>query len=248
MRKFGLVGYPLGHSFSKEYFTKKFESEHITDCLYTNYPLDDIKKIKRIIAENPDLVGLNVTIPYKQQVLNLLDDIEKEASEIGAVNTIKIQHNKNKFHLTGFNTDSYGFEKPLVEKLKPEHTSALILGTGGASKAIAYILRKHGIVFRYVSRNPVSTNVYSYEDLTHSIIQSNKLIINTTPVGMHPHADMAPALPYDAIGSGHLLYDLIYNPEKTVFLTRGEQQNASTINGLSMLYIQAEKSWELWNS
>jgi len=248
MKKFGLIGYPLGHSFSKDYFTLKFEREQLTDCVYNNYPIEDICQIREIIAHNPELVGLNVTIPYKQHVITFLDDIDSEAAEIGAVNTIKIKHNKEAFHLTGYNTDIYGFEKSLLEKLKPEHKAALILGTGGASKAVAHILRKHGIIFRYVSRNPKNDEMFSYNDLTNKVVRDHKLIINTSPLGMHPHIEEFPHLPYNAIGSEHILYDLIYNPEKTLFLAKGEQQKATIINGLSMLYIQAEKSWEIWSS
>jgi shikimate dehydrogenase len=248
MKKFGLIGYPLEHSFSKDYFTKKFESELLIDCSYMNYPIQDLSQFRNFIEDNPDLLGLNVTIPYKQKIIDFLDDIDKEASEIGAVNTIKIKRNKNKCRLTGFNTDIYGFEKPLLEKLKHEHKSALILGTGGASKAVAYILKKLDITFRYVSRYPKTNEIYSYENVTQNVIRSNRIIINTTPLGMYPHTNECPAIPYDAIGPEHILYDLIYNPPKTLFLSKGEQHNATIINGLPMLYIQAEKSWEIWNS
>ncbi len=249
MRKFGLIGFPLEHSFSQDYFARKFASEHLDDCIYENYPIDDIYRISRIIMDNPDLKGLNVTIPYKQQVLKFIDVIDKEASEIGAVNTIKIVWNKATFKLYGYNTDIYGFEKPLLEKFKPTiHKSALVLGTGGASKAVIYILKKYAIAYKYVSRKPVSTKILSYNDLTPELIHNYKIIINTSPVGMYPNVDQCPAIPYAAIGPDHILYDLVYNPEMTLFLRKGEEKKATFITGLPMLYIQAEKSWEIWNS
>lgn len=248
MRKFGLIGFPLGHSFSKGYFSKKFEIEKLNDCVYENYPIERIELLNDIINNNPELKGLNVTIPYKQQVMKHLDRIDAEASEVGAVNTIKIVKEDSGIKLIGYNTDIFGFEKPLLEKLVAFHKSALILGTGGASKAVAYILHKHGISFRYVSRNPKEDTVYSYSDLTHEIVQEYKIIVNTSPLGMHPDTDKCPSIPYEAIGKDHILYDLIYNPEETLFLRKGEERKAIVINGLPMLYIQAEKSWEIWNS
>jgi len=248
MRKFGLIGFPLEHSFSKNYFTKKFESEKLFDCVYHNYPIENIHQIRKIINDNSELIGLNVTIPYKQKVMEFLDAVDNEASEVGAVNTIKIVREQKRFHLQGFNTDIHGFEKPLLENLKSIHRSALILGTGGASKAVAYILQKHGITYHYVSRTPKDDTIFSYNDLTTGLVKRHKLIINTSPLGMYPDITKCPAIPYEAIGPDHILYDLIYNPEKTLFLNNGEQKKATIINGLPMLYIQAEKSWEVWNS
>ena len=248
MRNFGLIGFPLEHSFSKSYFSNKFETDKLLDCQYINYPIDNIQKIRKIIDDNSELSGLNVTIPYKQKVIEFLDTIDNEASEVGAVNTIKIFREGKNYRLHGFNTDIYGFEKPLLDTIKPIHQSALILGTGGASKAVAYILRKHKIAYRYVSRSPKSNDVYSYTDLTNNLVSECKLIVNTSPVGMYPDIDQYPAIPYDAISPDHILYDLIYNPEKTRFLRKGEQKRATIINGLPMLYIQAEKSWEIWNA
>ncbi len=248
MRKFGLIGFPLEHSFSKSYFTEKFESEKLNDCVYSNFPIKNIGRLREIVENNRNLIGLNVTIPYKQQVLEFLDHVDNEAGEVGAVNTVKIIRDKSDYQLYGYNTDIYGFEKPLVEKLSRIHKSALILGTGGASKAVAYILKKHHILFHFVSRNPVSDTILSYNDLTPGLIRENTLIINTSPLGMYPDVDHCPPIPYQAIGSHHILYDLIYNPEKTLFLSKGEEKKAVIINGLPMLYIQAEKSWNIWNS
>ena len=248
MKKYGLIGFPLEHSFSRNYFTQKFKSENLLNCAYTNYPIENIQLLSKIIDDNPELVGLNVTIPYKQQVLEFLDRIDNEASEVGAVNTIKIIREGISYRLHGFNTDIHGFEKPLLENLKPIHQSALILGTGGASKAVAYILRKQGISFQWVSRKPKNKAILSYSDLTPELISESKLIINTSPLGMYPGIDKCPAIPYESIGPDHILYDLIYNPEKTLFLKKGEQKKATVINGLPMLYIQAEKAWEIWNS
>lgn len=248
MRKYGLIGFPLEHSFSKNYFTQKFESEKLPDCIYSNYPIENIQRLSKVINDNPELAGLNVTIPYKQQVMELLDSIDNEANEVGAVNTIKIIRENTNYRLQGFNTDIYGFEKPLLENLKPIHKSALILGTGGASKAVSYILKKHGISFYLVSRKPKDKTILSYSDLTQELISEYKLIINTSPLGMYPGIDKCPAIPYEAVGHDHILYDLIYNPEKTLFLKNGEQKKATIINGLPMLHIQAEKAWEIWNS
>jgi len=247
MRKFGLIGFPLEHSFSKGYFSEKFKISGISDCRYDNYPLDDINKLNNLIEENSDLLGLNVTIPHKQSVIPLLDEIDKEASEIGAVNTIKI-YRRNKVILKGYNTDVYGFEKPLLKVLKKDHKMALILGTGGASKAVAYILKKHSIDYKYVSRKPKNKEILSYGDVSKDIIARIDIIVNTSPLGMYPNPDEKPDIPYDSINENHILYDLIYNPEKTLFLAEGERKHATTINGLPMLHLQAEKAWEIWNS
>ncbi len=249
MRKFGLIGFPLGHSFSKGYFSDKFRKEHIDDCSYENYPLDDIGKLKELLRSENELTGLNVTIPYKQQVFPFLNELDKEAQEVGAVNCIKINRlTKGNTRLKGFNTDIYGFEIPLLEVLIPHHTRALILGTGGASKAVAYVLRKHQIEFCYVSRTPRNPEMFSYGDLTEEIINEHTIIINTSPAGMHPNIDSCPDIPYEGITNMHILYDLVYNPEKTLFLLKGAEKEATLINGLPMLYLQAEKSWEIWNT
>lgn len=248
MKKFGLIGFPLEHSFSKAYFSEKFKKENIANCTYENYPLEDISELNDLIRENNTLIGLNVTIPYKQAVIPFLDEIDNEAAEIGAVNTIKISRAEKEPFLKGYNTDIYGFEKPLLEVLTKDHRKALILGTGGASKAVEYILKKHNINCHYVSRKPGNPGIYSYSDLTEELITHYHIIVNTSPIGMYPNINDKPKIPYGSLGEQHILYDLIYNPEKTLFLKEGEKRNCSLINGLPMLHKQAEKAWEIWNS
>jgi shikimate dehydrogenase len=248
MKKFGLIGYPLGHSFSKGYFAEKFRNENIRDCSYENYPLEHIAMLEQMLEHEKDLYGLNVTIPYKQQVFTYLHEIDPEAEKVGAVNCIKIiRHQGKKAHLKGFNTDTYGFEVPLIQALGRQEPKALILGTGGASKAVSYILEKHHMSYRYVSRKPKRRDIFSYKDLTEGIIREHTLIVNTSPAGMYPNTDTCPDIPYEGITADHILYDLVYNPEKTLFLRKGEKKNATIINGLPMLHLQAERSWEIWN-
>ena len=242
MRHFGLIGYPLSHSFSQKYFRDKFHNESITDAVYTVFPLEKIEDFVGLCEREKDLAGLNVTIPYKEKIIPYLDELNEEAADAGAVNTIKFTDGK----MTGYNTDIYGFENSLVPMLKPHHTAALILGTGGASKAVACVLKKLKISFQYVSRKRSHNNI-SYEDLNASIIVHSTLIINTTPVGMYPDIEIAPEIPYEFITDNHLLYDLVYNPVETLFLKKGMEKRAQTKNGLEMLYLQAEKSWEIWN-
>lgn len=243
MKQFGLIGYPLSHSFSKGYFSEKFQKESIFDCQYDIFPLEKIEDFVELCAQHKNIVGLNVTIPYKEKIIPFLDELDDEAKAIGAVNTIKFTNGK----MIGYNTDCFGFEMSLKPLLKAHHSSALILGTGGASKAVEYVLKKLGISFQYVSRTKSSTSI-SYNDLNSFIIQHSTLIINSTPIGMYPNVDIAPNIPYDAITNQHLLYDLIYNPAETQFLTEGKIRGAQTKNGLEMLYLQAERSWEIWNS
>lgn len=243
MKQFGLIGYPLSHSFSKGYFSEKFQKESILDCQYDIFPLEKVEDFTDLCAQHKSLTGLNVTIPYKEKIIPFLDELNDEAQEIGAVNTIKFTNGK----MIGYNTDCYGFEMSLKPLLKAHHTSALILGTGGASKAVEYVLKKLGISFQYVSRTKSSTSI-SYNDVNSFIIQHSTLIINSTPIGMYPNVDDAPHLPYNFITNKHLLYDLIYNPEETQFLKEGKSRGAQTKNGLEMLYLQAERSWEIWNS
>ena len=243
MRLFALIGYPLTHSFSKKYFTEKFEKEGLKDCRYEHFSIDDISKLKTVLEENPDLCGLNVTIPYKEQVLSFLNEKNELVKQIKACNCISIKKGK----LKGYNTDVLGFEQSLQEKLKPQHKKALILGTGGAAKAVEFVLDKHNIAYKYVSRKPSSKN-YSYEQLTPSIIKSHTLIINTTPLGMYPAVTEAPPIPYESLTSDHYLFDLIYNPEVTLFLRKGQEKGAAIKNGYQMLVIQAEESWKIWNS
>ena len=243
MKKFGLLGKNIDYSFSRGYFKAKFET-HKLDCTYNNFDLETIEDFESLKTSETQLSGLNVTIPYKQVVIPYLDAVDIEASEIGAVNTIKIENGK----LTGYNTDHYGFEQSLKPHLKPHHKKALILGTGGASKAVAYALKKLGIHFEYVSRTQSSTVKFTYESLAVEGIENFQIIINCTPLGTFPDIKKCPNIPYENITSNHLLFDLIYNPEETLFLKNGNAKNATTLNGLEMLRLQAEKSWELWNS
>ncbi len=248
MKKYGLIGFPLEHSFSKRYFTEKFEKESIKDCRYDTYPIEKIDLLKDLVNNDRELMGLNVTIPFKKNVIPLLDEVDSEAGIIGAVNTIKIfRISTDEYSLKGYNTDIYGFETPLLKVLRKHHKNALILGTGGASKAVAFILKKHSIAFHYVSRKPKEQTIFSYEDLNEEIIHKYQIIINTSPAGMYPDIHNCPDIPYQALNSDYILYDLIYNPEKTLFLQKGEEKSVTIINGLPMLYTQAEKAWEIWN-
>ncbi len=248
MKLYGLIGYPLSHSFSKKYFTQKFENEGKSNEIYENYPIDNITKLETVIKENSDLIGLNVTIPYKEQVLIYLDSIHDEAREISAANTIKIIRNKNDILLSGYNTDVYGFKQSLLPNLKPHHTHALILGSGGASKAIKYVLESLNIRFMTVSRKPKGRNCIAYQDIDNYILETYNVIINTTPLGTYPGVEEYPDIPYECVGKQHLLFDLVYNPPLTAFLNNGKKNGAKTINGLEMLHLQAEKSYEIWNS
>jgi shikimate dehydrogenase len=242
MRLYGLIGYPLSHSFSQKYFTEKFEKEGIKDCSYQNFSIATIGEIENIIDKHPELAGLNVTIPYKEKVIPFLDEFSEEVAEIGACNCIKIENNR----LIGFNTDVPGFEKSFIKKLQPFHKKAIVLGTGGASKAIQFVLAKLKIPFIVVSRKPTS-NELSYEDIDNSIISTHQVIINTTPLGMQPNIHQYPSIPYLSITNQHYLFDLTYNPAKTVFLQKGEEMGATIVNGYEMLVNQAEGSWEIWN-
>ncbi len=247
MRLFGLIGYPLSHSFSAKYFEKKFASEGITDADYRLFPIENIAEITTLINLHPDLQGFNITIPHKVDILPFLDHISKEAFDVGAVNCIKIDRNISGEILIGYNTDIYGFRQSLIPKLKPAHQKALILGTGGASKAVCYTLQELGIEYTLVSRSNQNDTTIQYSDLTEMIIKDNLLIINTTPVGMYPDTNSYPAIPYEFVGTNHLLFDLIYNPAETRFLKLGRKAGASVMNGVKMLELQAEKSWEIWN-
>ena len=238
MKHYGLIGHPLGHSYSKAYFTAKFETEGL-DCDYQNYDLKDIS-----IINQSNLNGFNVTIPYKEAIIPYLDELDEVATEVGAVNTVKVMDNGK---LKGFNTDVIGLESLIPHSSLLTPHSSLILGTGGASKAVQYVLKKFGIDFKLVSRDAKKGD-YTYDQLTPEIVKDHLLIINSTPVGMAPHIDALPDIPYDAITPNHTLIDLIYNPEITLFLRHGEEQGATTINGLAMLHAQAEASWKVWNS
>jgi len=241
VKTLGLIGYPLSHSFSKKYFTEKFEKENIKGWQYELFPLKSIEDLPDLLKNNPSMVGLNVTIPYKEAVIPYLNEVDESAA-FGAVNTIKIKGGK----LIGFNTDIYGFEESLKPMLQAHHTAALILGTGGAAKAIANVLSRLGIEFKYVSRTP-SDGQFSYQDIDENTIKKHTLIVNTTPLGMHPKIDSCPNLPYQSLTSKHILYDLVYNPNVTTFLKYGKKQDTHIKNGLEMLYLQAEKAWAIWN-
>ncbi|MBN2273403.1 MAG: shikimate dehydrogenase [Bacteroidales bacterium] len=248
MRLFGLIGYPLSHSFSKKYFSEKFVQEKLNDCRYENFPMQSPDELPLLIADHSELEGLNVTIPHKEKILSFLNKLDENASAIGAVNTIKIIREKDKTILKGYNTDAYGFYaslKPLVGK---KVKNALIIGTGGASKAVSYVLKNMGISCLFVSRHPRSGDHISYEELCGPVLYNFPLVVNTSPVGMYPDEEMCPDIPYEFITEKHLLYDLIYNPLETVFLKKGKEMGARTINGLKMLHLQAEKAWEIWNS
>lgn len=242
MRRFGLIGYPLSHSFSKKFFSEKFKKENLTDCLYENYPLPSIDLLPHLMKETENLEGLNVTIPHKEAVIPFLNELDAPAKNIGAVNCIRIKNNRSK----GFNTDILGFEQSLKPLLKTPHTHALILGTGGASKAVAYVLSRLHIPFQYVSRTKKQGQLI-YGELNKEIIQHNKLIINTTPLGTSPDVQFYPEIPYQFISEEHLLFDLIYNPAETLFLQKGKSRGASVKNGYEMLILQAEASWDIWN-
>ncbi len=244
MNKLGLLGKNISYSFSRSYFKQKFINENIENTTYENFDIESIEQFPSIISDTLHLKGLNVTIPYKQEVIPFLDKINKKAKAIGAVNTIKIT---KKGKLVGYNTDCYGFSKSLEPLLKPHHKKALILGTGGASKAVAYSLKKLGIDYKYVSRKLSDGINFTYETLTESVIKEHLIIINCTPLGTFPNIDNCPDIPYKAITNNHILFDLIYNPEQTKFLKLGKDHGAVTENGLNMLKLQAEKAWSIWN-
>lgn len=241
---FGLIGYPLGHSFSAKYFAEKFAKEGI-DAEYKNFAIENIEKLPGIIESNPELCGLNVTIPYKQDVIPYLDTLDEAAKRIGAVNVISVKRTSTGVKLTGYNADVIGFMESLHPLLKPQHREALVLGTGGASKAVVDGLKQLGIKPQYVSRTR-KEGILAYEDVTPNIIASHKLIVNCTPLGMYPKIDNAPNIDYNCITPEHLLYDLVYNPLETLFLRKGKEHGATTKNGLEMLRIQAEASWRYW--
>lgn len=243
----GLIGFPLTHSFSANYFAEKFTKESIKGYEYQNFEIPSIDDFKKVINNNPDLVGLNVTIPYKEKVIPFLDELDDEAKEIGAVNTIKIIRKNGVVRLKGYNTDIYGFRETLKPLLKQHQYKAFILGTGGAAKAVEYVLKKIGLDVLYVSRNPSSKNEIAYTDLNEFAVQDFSVIVNSTPLGMFPKVDVCPEIPYQFLTDKNLLYDLIYNPGETLFMKKGKEQGANTQNGLGMLKLQAEKAWEIWN-
>lgn len=244
MKLFGLIGYPLGHSFSKKYFTQKFEKEGLSDCVFDIFPLEIISQFPHLLQSQPQLNGLAVTIPYKESIIQYLDLLDDEAEKIGAVNCIRFCNGK----LKGYNTDVTGFELSFKNLLQANHQKALVLGTGGAAKAITYVLNKLTISFLQVSRTPnVQKGIIGYEDITASIMNTHTIIINCTPVGMSPAVDLRPAIPYQYLTAQHLLYDLVYQPATTLFLSAGIEKGAVVKNGYDMLAIQAEDNWRIWN-
>ena len=245
MKKYGLLGYPLGHSFSRNYFNQKFEAERI-DAEYLNFEIPEIKEIKNVIKENPELNGLNVTIPYKEQVIPYLDDLDEDARLIGAVNVIKFSKGLfGKVKLKGYNSDIIGFKQSIEPLLKEHHRKALILGTGGASKAVFQGLKQLGVASTFVSRKAKEYCI-TYEEITPKVMEQYTVIVNTTPLGMFPNVDNCPPIPYDLLTPDHLLYDVIYNPDETLFMKKGKEKGATVKNGLEMLLLQAMAAWEIW--
>ena len=242
---FGLLGKNISYSFSKTYFSKKFMNLQLTNHKYVNFDIENIEDFLEIVSKyNKSLKGCNVTIPYKESIFNYLDEIDRTASEIGAVNTIKFSSDGK---LVGYNTDVVGFEKSLIPLLKTHHTKALILGTGGASKAVAYVLKKLDIDYFKVSRNPIDNLALAYADISNQLLNEYSLIINCSPLGTYPNINEKPMIPYQFLTSKHLLYDLIYNPVETAFLIEGKKRGTQVKNGLEMLELQAEESWRIWN-
>lgn len=245
MKKFGIIGHPLGHSFSPSYFNEKFQNEGI-DAVYEKYDLPVITDLQAIIDYTQDLCGFNVTIPYKEKVMSYLDIVSPEARSIGAVNVVKVINKDGKKYLEGYNSDLIGFMRSIQPLIEPHHKKALVLGTGGASKAIIYGLHRLGIETLLVSRYQ-KDNTIQYEQIDKTVLEEYTVIVNCTPCGMAPHFDECPALPYENITPKHLMFDLIYNPDETLFLKKGREQGAITKNGLEMLLLQAEGAWEIWN-
>lgn len=242
MRAFGLIGKPLSHSFSKKYFTQKFIEENIIDCSYELFELPSIDSLSQLLATHSELKGLNVTIPYKEAVLPFLQQQSDDVKAIGACNCIRVVNGQ----LHGFNTDAFGFQTSLQAHLSSRHKAALVLGSGGASKAIKYVLQQLGINYLQVSRTK-SAETITYQDLNEPLMESHTLIINTTPLGTYPAVDDAPSIPYEYLTDQHFLFDVVYNPAKTKFLVQGEQRGAQILNGKEMLVHQAEESWKIWN-
>ena len=245
-RKFGLIGFPLSHTCSRKFFTEKFSNEGI-DAVYLNFELESIEELNHLISAHPDLEGFNVTIPYKEQVIPFLDQIDEAAAQIKAVNTVKIHRSGGQVTLHGYNTDIHGFQQSIKPLLQQYHHKALVLGTGGASKAVVKALENLGIDAILVSRNPEKKGEISYNDLDEDVMESYRIIINTSPIGTYPNIEGCPAIPFEWVTSRHMLFDLVYNPEVTEFLRQGKERGATIKNGLEMLHLQALAAWEIWN-
>ena len=249
MKTYGLIGHRLGYSFSRKFFTEKFAAENLLAYEYVNFELDSINEFPGIFEEGKEICGLNCTIPYKQEIMQFMNEIDPEAAQIGAVNTVKITSIDGKLVLKGFNTDTYGFEKSLQSMLEEKHQKALILGTGGASKAIKHVLNKLGISYLSASiEEQLYENEIRYNQITDELLKEYLIIIHATPIGTFPNVDNCPDIPYQSITANHVMFDLVYNPEETLFLKKGKAQGAKTKNGLEMLHLQAIRAWEIWNS
>ena len=245
-RRFGLIGFPLGHSFSQKYFTEKFAKEGI-DARYDLFPIENVSMLDSLMDSMPELCGLNVTIPYKEQVLPFIDEMTDEAESVGAVNVIKIiRGSDGRRHLVGFNSDTYGFTESIRPLIRPQHKKALVLGTGGASKAVVASLKRLGLGYKLVSRHPEQDQI-SYSDINKELLDEYKVIVNASPVGMAPNVVNCPVIPYEALNSTHLCFDLVYNPLETMFLRKASQNGAVVKNGLEMMHLQAERAWAFWN-
>lgn len=244
MKTYGTIGFPLTHSFSKQYFTEKIEKEGIPDSSYHSFPLSSIAELPELLKNNPSLHGLAVTIPYKEKVLEYVTNLSEEVKKIGAANCIRVRGNE----LTAFNTDIIGFKKSFIKYLKSDQKKALVFGTGGASKAVQYVLKDLGMEFLVVSRSKNETKHFiQYDELNSQLMSEFKVLINCTPLGMSPAEDTCPDIPYDLITPNHYLFDLVYKPAKTLFLSKGEERGATTVNGFEMLILQAEENWQRWN-
>lgn len=248
MKTYGLIGYRLGHSFSRRFFTEKFEKENLPDHEYLNFELDTIHEFPSIFKQGKTICGLNCTIPYKQEIMAFMDEIDPEAAQIGAVNTVKVTKKNDIPFLKGYNTDLYGFEHSIASMLEPKHRRALILGTGGASKAVKFFFEKAGIQYKSATTKPhLGDNELNYSEIDATVMNEYLILVNATPLGMYPNTNTCPDLPYDLITPDHILYDLVYNPEETLFLSKGKDKGAKTKNGLEMLHLQALRAWEIWN-
>ena len=252
---YGLIGYPLSHSFSQRYFSEKFAKEGYVGYSYENFPISDIRDLHNLLNQKPNLRGFNVTIPYKEQIIPFLDEMDTVAKEVGAVNTVQVIREEGKIYLKGYNTDVYGFSQSLEEwfevsslKFEVSSLTALVLGAGGASKAVVYALSRLGFDVHLVSRKEGKGIYKTYDQLTKDDIATNSLIVNTTPLGMFPNIDECPAIPYQYLTEKHFLYDLVYNPEETLFMRKSREMGASVRNGKRMLHLQADKAWEIWKN